>query len=205
ARTAGTERAVPPAKVEGPPGWREAATVSLTDWLPGSLAYTPGGKSLVIGGSGGHVRVIDAATRDLRWEKTLGGNFAGIAVSPDSKTVGATIKDGVQLFDAATGTPGTTLEEKGSAPTAVGFFPNETLIPAQGNFTQHKVVAGGEKGYFVKTWIDGGAPGTSNLTASTKDPYAVPLVVDPKGQHAVITGPIDPKTGKNILWAYAGG
>jgi WD40 repeat protein len=207
--TAGPARSDPPAapvaKADEPAGWKETAAISLTGWLPGSLAYTPDGKSLVIGGTGGHVRVIDTTTHIPRWEKTLDDHFAGVAVSPDGKTIGVTIEDGVQLFDAATGVSGVILEEKYSAPTAVGFFPNVTLSPSQGNLTQHKAIFGGEKGYAVKTWIDGGAPGTVNLEASAADRYAVPLAVDPMGKHVVTTGPVDPKTGKNVLWAYGSG
>jgi WD40 repeat protein len=197
--------AAPAAKADEPSGWKETTAVSLTGWLPGSLAYAPDGKSLVIGGTNGHVRVIDAATRDVKWEKTLDGKLTGVAVSPDGKAVAATIKDGVQLFDAATGVPGLALEDKDSSPTAVGFFPDTHLVGPQGQLTSHKVVFGGEKGYAAKSWIDGGAPGTVKTSTSTKDSYAVPLAVDPNGQHAVMTGPVDPKTGRNVLWAYACG
>jgi hypothetical protein len=34
---------------------------------------------------------------------------------------------------------------------------------------------------------------------------AVPLAVDPKGRSAIMTGPIDPKTNRNVLWAYVCG
>jgi hypothetical protein len=76
----------------------------------------------------------------------------------------------------------------------------------------------------VKSWIEW--PKVSTIKTSTApaekqdhDPWAVPLAVNPRGvvedqalnperkaeAHAIMTGPIDRATGKNVLWAYAAG
>jgi WD40 repeat protein len=65
-------------------------------------------------------------------------------------------------------------------------------------------------GYVIKVWVDSGPPGTIKTTSVAKDkapadPNAVPLAVDPAGTSAIITGPIDRATGKNVLWAYVAG
>ncbi|HEY2786768.1 MAG TPA: sigma-70 family RNA polymerase sigma factor [Fimbriiglobus sp.] len=199
--------AAPPAKPEDSSPWKEAEGIKLRGWLPGSLAYTPDGKTLVVGGSGGHVRAFDSATKKQQWDATVVGNFAAVAVSHDGKTVGATGKDGVQFLDPSTGKKGNVLEEKDNAPMAVGFFPDKTV----GNGVKFsQVIFGSATGYDVKSWLEWPKVSSIRTTTTPKgkkpaDEYAVPLAVDPKGEHAVITGPIDPKTGMNVLWAYACG
>src|SRR5262249_38087382 len=74
----------------------------------------------------------------------------------------------------------------------------------------HKIILGTPLGYVVKTWIDSAPVSTiktSTVAPDNKiaDEYAVPLAVDPTGTSAIITGPIDRDTGKNVLWAYVAG
>src|SRR5205085_12662819 len=59
-------------------------------------------------------------------------------------------------------------------------------------------------------WIDPKVPSTikTSTVASGKEPAdanAVPLAVDPADTSAIITGPLDAATGKNVLWAYGAG
>jgi uncharacterized protein (TIGR03067 family) len=210
------------AKTDGG-GWKERKVLDLPGWLGGSLAYSPDGKALAVGGSGGRVAVYDTATWNNPWARVLGGKFSAVAYSWDGETVAATVPDGVRLlsktpiFNVPPPKDGTEkwknwyeeqLTEKGSQPTAVAFFP-ETRVDNT-NLRQHKVIFGSARGHFVKTWLEW--PKVSTITAQTvpegkqpADLYAVPLAVDPHGKRVVVTGPIDRATGKSVLWAWSAG
>src|SRR5262249_5604004 len=76
--------------------------------------------------------------------------------------------------------------------------------------TSHKIIFGTPLAYVVKEWIDSKAPSTIRTSTVAKgarpvDPTAVPLAVDPAGTSAIINGPVDRDTGKNVLWAYVAG
>src|SRR5262249_43810413 len=93
---------------------------------------------------------------------------------------------------------------------ALGVFPDRAIEVGGQRLISHKIILGTPRGYVVKTWIDS-AP-VSTITTETvakdhepADANAVPLAVDPTGTGAIITGPMDPDTGKNVLWAYAAG
>ncbi len=189
--------------------WKQEKPVRMPGWLPWSAAYAPDGKTLVLGGTGGHVIALDPATRHERWKADVGGDHAAVAFTADGLSVLATYRDGVRFLDAATGQPGTTFEEKNSGPTAVAVFPDVDLNPGAQPRVIHKLIFGNRQRYYVKTWVGEKAPSTISLSTSAPnggaDAYAVPLAVEPNGNRAIVTGPIDRDTGKNILWAWAAG
>jgi RNA polymerase sigma factor (sigma-70 family) len=200
--------------------WRESKVLELTGWLGGSVAYSADGKALFVGGTDEHTRAYATETWKQLWEYKGQGRFAAVAVAPDDKTVAATFsggeKRGVKLLDAATGKVGDTLEELGAiaewpAPLAVAFFPDTRVLDMdRAVVTTRKVIFGNPREYLVKTWREW--PKVSTIKSSTvaagkkpADDYAVPLAVSPDGKRAVVTGPIDKDTGKNVLWAWAAG
>lgn len=202
--------------------WKEKTVLDMPGWLPGSVVFSPDGKSLVAGGSGGRVAAYDTATFGIndtakfkcKWSTEVGGNYAAVTFSADGKSVLATFKDGVKFLDAETGKVENTIEDlhalQGCDITAVGVFPDRAVEGGMQKQISHKIILGTYLGYRVKTWIDS-AP-VSTITTSTfskdhkpADPNAVPLAVDPAGKSAIITGPIDRDTGKNILWAWVAG
>jgi RNA polymerase sigma factor (sigma-70 family) len=192
--------------------WTAQADFKTPGWLPGSVAYSAGGKMMVIGGTDGKVVAIDPATRKDMWKADVGGSFAAVAFAADGKSVLATFKDGVRFLDADTGKAGDSLEKKESRPTAVGVFPNRE-IDGGGNrkITFHKVIFANRQHYFVYIWAGSvDKAGTITLGTSAKDTIpldasAIPLAVDPEGRSAIVTGPIDRDTGKNVLWAWVAG
>jgi WD40 repeat protein len=191
--------------------WKEKAVVETPGWLPGSVAYSSDGKMMLVGGTSGQVGAFDPATRKEKWKAEVGGNFAAVAFSADGKSVLATFNNGVRFLDAVTGELGNSLEEKESRPTAVGVFPDQNVNAAGGQqLVSHKVIFGNARICFVKSWIPMGAPGTIVTSTVAKgknpvDPNAVPLAVDPDGSSVIVSGPIDPDTGKNVLWAWVAG
>jgi len=199
--TAGAVRA------EGGPAWAPGAVLEQTGWQVGSVAYSRDGRRLVAGGTGGHVRMYDVGTWKVAWETQDGDHPAAVAISPDGTAVAVTTTDGARLLDAATGTTVDVLDEKGSRPTAVAVFPE---APAAGGGRGRKVIFGNAGGYVVKMWLTRASMSTATLNTALPgrppaDPDAAPLAVDPEGRRVVITGPIDPATGKNVLLAWSAG
>jgi RNA polymerase sigma factor (sigma-70 family) len=192
--------------------WNENFTIEYPGSLPVAVAFSADGKTLLTGDTGGEVMalIFTGDEPQWRWKSKVDGKHAAIAFSADQKKVYATSKHGVCVLDAADGKEEARIEAKDSKPTAIGVFPNKVIVET---FTQSRIVFGNARGYFVKSWADGkladtiGTIETSTVgkDANPADESAVPLAVDPKGRSAIMTGPIDPKTKKNILWAYVCG
>jgi len=203
----------PQAAAPAPTNWTERAPVRLVGWLGGSVAYTPDGKTLVVGGTDGRVEAFATDTLKPRWEYKGSGHFAAVtavAVAPDGKTVAATYADGAggqgaRLLDTQTGKAGDTLEELNvlagwPQPSAVAFFPDAGAT--------RRVIFGNGREYVVKSWAK--RPLDTTIRSSTvaagkapADEYALPLAVAPDGKRVVVTGPVDPATGRNVLRAWA--
>ncbi len=189
--------------------WRRDTLIVTEDWLPGSVAFAPDGKTLIVGGSGGRVAAFNLATNRRPWLTKIGGDFTAVAFAADGKSVLATFKDGVRFIDAATGQQGDALEEKDTNPVAVGVFPDKILQPGgQRQFTFHKIAFASSQRCYVKMWTDSGAPGTIEASTAGKnapDPSAVPLAVDPEGRSMIVKGGMDRDSGNNVLWAWVAG
>ncbi len=68
------------------------------------LLFTPDGKQIVSAGFDGHVRVWDIeSAKELRSFKAESGTVYGLAMSADGKTVATAGRDGLRLWDLATG------------------------------------------------------------------------------------------------------
>jgi RNA polymerase sigma factor (sigma-70 family) len=191
-----------------PVTWKEKAALPLPGALAVSIAYSADGKRLVVGDTNGKVSVFDPSAGKLRWETAAGGSHPAVAYSADGKTVYATTKNGVQFLDAETGKAGETLEVKDCDAVAIGVFPDRDVE----THTTSKIILGTARGYVVKNWFAGKLPTAGGIEVATAAkgqgpavPNAVPLAVDPKGWSAISAGPRDPKTGRNVLWAYVCG
>src|SRR5579864_136286 len=199
-----------PVKPE-PTKWKEKAILETPGWLPASVAFSPDGKLMVTGGTDGHVFAYDAQTQKEKWKANVGPNFAAVAFDSDGKSVLATFKDGVRFLDPENGRIIKTIDEPGSHPVALGVFPNQSIAVQRGQeVVSHKIIFGNDHAYFVKIWVDDGPPSTMRATTTQPsktptDANAIPLAVDPNGACTIITGPIDPKTGKNVLWSWVAG
>ncbi|HEX3151276.1 MAG TPA: sigma-70 family RNA polymerase sigma factor [Gemmataceae bacterium] len=189
--------------------WKETFTCEYESSLPVSAVFSPDGKRLLTGDLSGNVMAVrypsDPPTYE--WMTNVGGEHPAVAYSLNHKYIYATTQHGVRILDASSGKELARIDEQNSNPIAIGEFPK--LIDAK--FPQLQIVFGNARGYFVKTWRDVGNPAETMGTIQTKtsatptDLAAVPLAVDPKGRSAIMTGPIDAKTKKNVLWAYVCG
>jgi RNA polymerase sigma factor (sigma-70 family) len=191
--------------------WKETFTGG-DDGLPVSVAFSADGKTLLTGDTSGEVMAVkfpsDPPT--YRWKSQAGGSHAAVAYSADQKTVYATTTHGVCILDAATGQHVARIDAPDSNAITLDVFPKKTIAK---DFIQLQVVFGNARGYFVKSWAEGkladtiGSIETSTVAKDAKpgDGAAVPLAVDPKGRSAIMTGPRDAKTNKNVLWAYVCG
>jgi RNA polymerase sigma factor (sigma-70 family) len=194
--------------------WKESTPLETPGWCAGSIAWSPDSKFVVVGGNSGQVTAFDAITQKPTWKAEVGGAFAAVAFSADGKWLLATCRNGVRYLNPKTGAPGQTIEEPDAAAdwpfTALAVFPDRTIDSGNEKLTSHKIVFGTAVGYVVKEWIEGAAPGTITTSTVAKDktppdPNAVPLAVDPHGRSAIMIGPIDRATGKNVVWAYVCG
>jgi RNA polymerase sigma factor (sigma-70 family) len=192
--------------------WKENYTVEYRDSLPVSVAFSADGKTLLTGDTSGEVMALEFVTDDpqYRWKSNVGGSHAAVAYSADQMNVYVTTANGVRILDAAKGREVARIEAPDSNPVSIGVFPSQRI--AEG-ITQSQIVFGNARGYFVKSWVEGkladtiGTIETSTVAkdAMPADLAAVPLAVDPKGRSAIMTGPRDPKTNRNVLWAYVCG
>jgi RNA polymerase sigma factor (sigma-70 family) len=197
--------------------WRETYTVTFSDSLPVSVAFSADGRTVLTGDTKGEVMALiyPHETATYRWKANVGGSHAAVAFSTDRKWVYATTENGVRVLGETLGKEEARIDEHGTNPTAVGVFPNKKIAE---DFIQSQIVFGNPHGYFVKTWADGKLVETmSTLEVSTvkpgakpDDPTAVPLAVDPKGRSAIMTGLRDGtgafgRKGKSVLWAYVCG
>ena len=201
-----------PAAAKAATMWKENYTVEYQGSLPVSVAFSADGETLLTGDTSGEVMalIFDGDEPKYRWKSNVDGAHAAVAYSADQKKVYATTAHGVRILDAARGKEEARIEVKDSNPTALGVFPNKTIAET---FIQSRIVFGNTRGYFVKSWVDGkladtiGTIETATVAKGVQpaEGAAVPLAVDPKGRSAIVTGPRDPKTNKNVLWAYVCG
>jgi RNA polymerase sigma factor (sigma-70 family) len=215
----GERKAEPPqAKADTPPVaanlgtmWKETYTIGYSESLPVSVAFSPDGRKVLAGDTRGEVMLFNFSgdMPSYTWKSAGEGSPAFVAYSADHKNVYVTSANGVHIIDAARGNGLARIDEPNSNPTSLGVFPNKAI---DATFTQCKIVFGNARGYFVKTWAEGKLPesiGTietsTGANSAKPDAASVPLAVDPKGGSAIMTGPRDPKTNKNVLWAYVCG
>ena len=188
--------------------WTSELALELKGWMPGSVAFCPDGKQMLIAGTGGHVEAYKTANWKKDWDLRADTSWqSSVAYSADGKMLAATDLNGFHLLNPSTGKVESFFEEKGNRPLAVGFFPDEVI--GDGANTVHKVMLGNDRGYSVKTWID--PTKASTIKLSTGEPgkqqanYTIPLAVDPQGKRVACTGPIDRATNSNVFWAWAAG
>jgi RNA polymerase sigma factor (sigma-70 family) len=198
--------------------WKECYAAEYEHSLPVSVAFSADGKTLLTSDTAGEVMALMFPHDPpmYRWKSKADGAHAAVAYSADRKTVYATTANGVRILDAATGRDVARIDAPGSNPVAIGVFPNTT----DAGPSRAQIVFGSARGYFVKTWVEGGNPAdtlgtieTSTVAKGAKpaDAAAVPLAVDPKGRSAIMTGPRDAtgqltgRKGVNVLWAYTCG
>jgi RNA polymerase sigma factor (sigma-70 family) len=198
------------AKPEAASDWLAGPTIETVGWLPVSLVPSRDAKFLAVGSTDGHVTCFDTVTRKPAWKADIGGRFAALALSEDGRTLYATSKDGATLLNMESGAILGKIAEPDSNPIAIGAFPDTTIPNGTEPLTQSKIVFGDATGMFVKSWIKPDQAGTIRMTAKANakdatDPLATPLAVDPDGSSAILTGPVDAKTGRNVLWAYVAG
>jgi WD40 repeat protein len=152
--------------------WKENYTVEYPGTLPVSVAFSADGKTLLTGDTGGEIMALIFAGDEprWRWKSKVEGSHAAVAFSTDQKKVYATTEHGVRILDAASGKEAARIEVHDSNPTAIGVFSKKTIAE---NFIRAQIVFGNPRGYFVKSWAEGG-------TAVTGDAAGRVIVWDAK-------------------------
>lgn len=117
-------------------GERKATSDKLYDWIiRGTLAVTPDGQTVVVGGEKGEVILLDGKT--LEEKKRLPGHHrtvASLAVSPDGKTLASVADDDeqVKLYDLEKQAETRTIPCKEGELTSVAFSPSGKLLAVSG-------------------------------------------------------------------------
>ena len=197
--------------------WKEREPIELKGWLAGSLSFSADGTKLLVGGTEGTHAMFDAKTGKVLLKPERGDEFAAVAFAQSGDTYAVTAENMVTIY---TPTPESPKQKKTTrfrfddiTPYCVEMMPpilnKDGLTPA--NF--HQLIIGSAWQYNVKSWYymdnPNGEGMTTLTTGKTKDKivdeYAVPLAVDPNGERIVCTGPMDPTTNYNVVWAWSAG
>ncbi|HEY1740637.1 MAG TPA: hypothetical protein VGI86_18125, partial [Acidimicrobiia bacterium] len=123
----------------------------------GGMALTPDGRTIVIGGYDGKLRMVDLETRRLLRTWTTGSHarILTVSISPDGNTVAATDIDGAaRFYDLRTGRPDArTLHDPAGHPIdAAGFSPSGAVFLTESHLynvlawdldTGHQISVGG--------------------------------------------------------------
>lgn len=193
--------------------WKVRETLSFNQWLPGSLAYSDDGKYLAVGGTDGNVSLHDAQRFGVVWATQRESRFAAVAFHNAMNALAVTQAQGIAFLDRA---QGKLMLELGLAErdvhpiTVAEMTPLPDLAGVTGK--PRRVVVGSGRGYTIAYWRDHNLEtlGTINSLVAPKgqaiaDAEAVPLAADPSGRCVISTGPLDPTTQRNVLWAYVAG
>lgn len=172
-----------------------------------SVAVHPQGKTIASGGADGRVIVRDASSLKKLWEAKLANpGVTAVAYSADGGLIAATHKDGVTLFDAATGKAVREIGEPGSDPHAVAFTPTTTEV--QG-VRLHKLVFANGRETHVRSWAEGAEPGGVRFEAGPgfqggDGRPGAPLAFSPDGKRVLMTRH-GREGGKFSVWAWSAG
>jgi WD40 repeat protein len=130
------------------PALSDRAQAGLPRTLPNSLAISPDGRLIAVGGGGTtdkahviredetsffEVRVLDARTGELVWTH-LGrrGFMCQLAFSPDGTTLASATSGEVKIWDAKAGDPMQSLKPKSGTVWALAFSPDNRLLAGCG-------------------------------------------------------------------------
>ncbi|WP_433677712.1 toll/interleukin-1 receptor domain-containing protein [Nocardia sp. CA-119907] len=140
-----------------------------------SVAWSPDGSRLAVGGRDKAVRVWDAATGGLQWT-TLGrvGGITSVAWSPDGRTLAVGGAHGVGLHDASTGGHRLTLRGHSGRVESVAWSPDGRFLASAG------------RDHTVRIWDAQGGESTLVLRGHTAGVESVAW--SPDGRHIASAG-----------------
>jgi WD40 repeat protein len=98
-----------------------------------AVAFTPNGKRLAAGFTGGSIRLFDVQTGKVVREFAGGDQLRGLAVSPDGRTVAAAIRNEIMLWDVATGELRRTLRGHSNWVKSIAFSPDGKSLMSGGS------------------------------------------------------------------------
>ena len=196
--------------------WRERQPIRLNDWLAGSLAIAPDGKTLLVGGTGGHSATFDIETGILKkMDKPTKGFVAVAYGETNDETLRVSETESLHRYMRTDGT-----QDSDSANLFKQYWNavicQTTSIEANNGLRVTRRLAMGSQGEYRDhqfSWIEtvnnsqilGGRTsksGGGEKAGQIIDPYAVPIAADPNNPRMVKEGYKHTKTDTYYAIVY---
>ena len=178
-----------PLPTDKPMVWKQREPIVLNNWQAGSLAFSPDGKSLLVGGSAGHSATIDMKSNKIEQNAKLGKGFVAVAYGPTNDEFAIASESGISYhFKHLDGKPGIQTQDAEEFPLGVAILPTTQKADPRGNKVTRSIAVSNARNYriFRNSWIE------TKTSTQTAGGHETNYMIDYDGPMHV---QVDPETG----------